>query len=135
MACVTPGGPLVDRLLKVKSIGFGGTCSIYIANTYPLAFPRGLIYLTGGRGVGGPLRALCLKFTFGESKFWLFMLWLAFRIKPATEGSLHCTFSYDLHCSSLAQVSILATYVPCGWKLLNDNTQQMCCTLGFNVPL
>ena len=52
MACVTPGGPLVDRLLKVKSIGFGGTCSIYIANTYPLAFPRGLIYLTGGRGGG-----------------------------------------------------------------------------------
>ena len=125
----------LNRLLNVKSIGFGGTCSIYIANTFPLAFPIGLIHLTGGGGGGGLLRALCLNFMCGESKFWLVMLWFAFRIKPTTEGSLHCTFSYDLQCSSLAQVSLWATCVPCGWILLEDNTQEMYCTLGFDVQL
>ena len=86
-----------------------------------------------GEGGGAAKSTVSQLHVWGE--FCLVMLWFAFRIKPTTQGSLHCTFSYDLQCSSLAQVSLWATCVPCGWILLEDNTQEMCCTLGFDVLL
>ena len=53
------------------------------------------------------LSALSLKLMCGESKFWLVMLWFAFRIKSAyLEGSFHFMFSYDLQCYYQAQVSL-----------------------------
>ena len=85
---------------------------------------------------GGLLSALSLKLMCGESKFWLVMLWFAFRIKSAyLEGSLHFMFSYDSQCYYQAQVSLWATCGPCGWKLLRENTQEKCCILGFDVLL
>ena len=116
MACVTLTWSSCGQTLESKSIRLGEACSIYIANTYPLVFPY-----RNGLFKGGLLSALSLKLMCGESKFWLVMLWFAFRIKSAyLEGSFHFMFSYDLQCYYQAQVSLCG---PCGWKLLRENTQ------------